>query len=276
MNNEKLKKLFFSTVEKIAKKHNISENELHSKITPENVFQKAITFYRDEFDEEFTKFAVKGDSKIIGTENIKKFHDFALQGKTCLILARHVGNFDVPNLYHLMKNQNLLDIFNDIVFIAGRKLNEEYDLIRLLTIMFPRIVIIPKGEDAEQAKSINLAAWRELQKIKKQSKMILLYPTGTREREWDPNSFKGIRETYNYVKSFDHIIFLNVQGNTLIPSPETMINDKFVNDTIIFTFSQVHETKSLLDRIINENKNKKTNDTKQFVADKLVDIIRSL
>ncbi len=269
------RELFFNTLESIKNKHDINENDFYPKITPENVFQKAITLYRDDFINNFLKKTIKPDSKIIGTENVKKLHELCLNGKSCMILARHVGNFDVPNLYYLMKKNGLIDIFDDIVFIAGRKLNEEEHLVRLLAVMFNRIVIIPKGENVENAQTINMSAQRELRRLKKNGKMILLYPTGTRERPWDKESYRGIREAYNYVKSFDYAILLNVCGNNIITGRKGLLEDEFVSDTIVFTFSEVYESKNLM-RELCTDKFKDYSDEKQYFADKLVDKIRSL
>lgn len=276
MAETELRKQFFEFVQGLITKHHLQTSNLHSKITTENIFQDAVTSYRDEFNEFILK-TVTPESKVIGIENLIELHKLAQTGKSCLILGRHLGNFDVPNLYCLIKktgNRNALNAFNDIVFIAGRKLNEEHPVVLFLTSMFPRIVIIPKGEDVAESTAINMAAQRLIKKIKTEGKILLLYPTGTRERSWDANSLKGIKETYNYIKSFDKIVFQNMQGNNLLPSKEGMIKDEMICETIVFTFSSVYDTTDILNEFsqgMPENADKK-----QFVVDKVMEKIRGL
>lgn len=274
-----LKKNFFIKMQEIITKYDLKIDDFHAKIKSDNIFQPAITFYRDEFIDDFLSTTIEPESEIKGIENFIKLHDFAKKGNSCLILARHLGNFDVPNLYYLIKktkSEQIINAFNDIIFIAGRKLNEEYPIVLILTSMFPRIVIIPKGETEtiEEANKINLNAQRMIRKIKNEGKIILLYPTGTRERDWEPNSFRGIKETYNYIKTFDKLIFLNLNGNNLLPCKEGMINDQVIISKIVFTFSDVYDSKVLLSEI---GKNMPDDcDKKQYVIDQVMDLIRSI
>ncbi len=274
MDKKELEKYFHNLVDEMKKNVDINQDK---KITTDNIFQPTKKENRKLFKGLVDKLLLDG-SEIVGAENLKKFYDGFKSGKSSLIMSEHKSNFDVPVIYTMMNNHSELfsEIFEKIVFIAGRKLNEEAEIVRIITSMFHRIVIIPKGEEIDNAVSINMTAQRIIRKLKQNGKIIFLFPTGTREREWLPETTKGIRETYNYITSFDNVVLMNIKGNNLIPSNESdgMLKAILVKDKIIFSFSKIYNTKEVINTFKDALEN--SVDKKQFLVDKVMDKIRSL
>jgi len=119
--------------------------------------------------------------------------------------------------------------------MAGIKLHEENLLIRVLTEAYTRIVIYPRRyleiirskikephdlvQEVLKSNSINRAAMKALARVKAQGKMVLVYPAGTRFRPWDSGSKRGVREIDSYIKTFDAMVFISINGNVLRINP---------------------------------------------------------
>jgi hypothetical protein len=261
------------TVQEMALKHNLESYDFHETITHENVYQEGVSFYRDDFDV-FIRQTMEEKSKIEGIENLEELAGYAEKGKRCLITARHLCNFDVPNLYSLIKKAGRKDLFDKIIFIAGRKLNEAKRQILYVTSMFNRVVIIPKTEENEQATKINLAAQRIIKELKTKGNIIWLYPTGTRERDWDESSKKAIPQTYNYLKSFDYVMLMNASGVNYVISKEGIEADLPVKANIQMKFSKVYKADALIKGLSDGCNDKSL--LKQHVSDKLMEMIKSI
>jgi len=80
-------------------------------------------------------------------------HALAAQGHPALVLSAHVSNLDVPALYSLLKRRGEEALFEDIVFIAGRKLTEGCKSIKSMAEMFSRVVISAKSSKMNEQES---------------------------------------------------------------------------------------------------------------------------
>ncbi len=70
---------------------------------------------------------------------------------------------------------------------------------------------------------------KELTERKYNGQTILVFPTGTRFRPWEPESKKGVREIFTYLKSFDNILFLGINGNLMKPHKSEDMNADIKN-----------------------------------------------
>jgi glycerol-3-phosphate O-acyltransferase len=249
-------------------------------ITKQNVFQKAFKENREHVCELCLAYMKEG-SGIKGFENVEKLYNLAQKGKSCLITAEHKSNLDVPNLYALFysKYREYMHIFEKIVFIAGKKLNEDNPAIRAFAEKFNRLVIVPKTTDiqSEEEKkemfAINKAAQKWLRENKDKGYMFLIFPTGTRTRDWMPETKKGIRESFNYLKNFDYFATLSIDGNTMpVSKTGSMTDDKCVEDKVVFTFGEVMSSYDFITEKIKEL-GKNVSDFKQAVVDELMKMI---
>lgn len=269
--------------ESISKVANSIVQKHNHKITKDNVFQEAARENRKHVRDLCSAYMAKG-SKIRGFRHIKKLYNLSAKGKSCLITAEHKSNLDVPNLYTLFYNNydKFMSIFEKIVFIAGKKLNEDNPVVKAFAEMFNRLIIVPKSssviseEEKKEIFAINRSAQKWLRVNKKQGYMFLIFPTGTRTREWEPETKKGIRESFNYLKNFDYFCTLSIEGNTMpVAKSGSMLDDKCVEDKIVYTFGRVRSTNDFIaEKLTQLGKN--VNDFKQAIVDELMKLIYSV
>ncbi|MBC8457411.1 MAG: hypothetical protein H8D67_05380 [Deltaproteobacteria bacterium] len=186
------------------------------------------------------------------------------QKKSILFLMKHVGNFDVPCFYSLLSKEGkqYQQILDRLVFIAGRKLNEDSLMVKTFSEIFSRLVIVPNREipiqtDHEtpeqksyretienEATPINRAAFRKMINLKKEGRIIVLFPMGGRPKPWLKE--KGVKETTSYMRLFDYVQFIKMEGN-LLPVGREMKEEHPQRDKIIFTISDAVLAKDYLE-----------------------------
>jgi glycerol-3-phosphate O-acyltransferase len=225
---------------------------------------------------------VKGAKYLINTLSLIK------QKKSILFLMKHVGNFDVPCFYSLLskEGEQYQQILDRLVFIAGRKLNEYSLMVKTFSEIFSRLVIVPNREipiqtDHEtpeqksyretienEATPINRAAFRKMINLKKEGCIIVLFPMGGRPKPWLKE--KGVKETTSYMRLFDYVQFIKMEGN-LLPVGREMKDERPQRDKIIFTISDAVLAKDYLEeshRLFEEQT--KEMDFDQFNVDRLM------
>jgi glycerol-3-phosphate O-acyltransferase len=228
-------------------------------------------------------------SRIIGRENLLELHRLALRKKPCLILMEHFSNFDIPCIYELLERcgDEYRDVADSIVSLAGVKLNEESKLVLAFTEVFTRVVLYPtrgieaisdekdRHEAQRRRARINIAALKRLVKLRKEGKIILLFPTGTRYRPWDPTTARGLKEIDTYLKFYSRMVLIAVNGNTLIPNPQGAMDEDFpTKDVMIYTVSQVRKCSEFRRRALKGREHDE--DPKQHVADSVMAALAAL
>jgi glycerol-3-phosphate O-acyltransferase len=63
---------------------------------------------------------------------------------------------------------------------------------------------------------------------KKEGKLILVFPAGTRFRPWEPETKRGVREIDSYIKSFDYMCLVSNNGAVLRIQQGKMTEDQVV------------------------------------------------
>ena len=180
------------------------------------------------------------DSGLGNLENFKDFYEKVVkQGKSGLILMEHYTNLDLPAIIYLLQKVGepwADDFASRIVAVAGMKLNEASAGVRAFTEGFTRVVIYPtrslnaveeKGISQEdlkaeelKARKINFAAMRAMDACKKRGQMILVFPSGTRYRPGKPETKRGLREIDSYLRLFDYMLLVGINGNCLRINPD--------------------------------------------------------
>ena len=197
-------------------------------------------------------------SGLRGASHLFELHRLARQGEAVLILSEHYSNADLPALIYFLSRlgDEGRAAAEAIVAMAGIKLHEENPLIRVLTEGYTRIVIYPRRyleiirnklkephdllQEVLKSNSINRAAMKSLARVKARGNMVLVYPAGTRFRPWDSGSKRGVREIDSYIKTFDAMVLISINGNILRINPAgEMSEDLVVRDKLVMTVSPV-------------------------------------
>jgi len=261
------------------------EANLHGNyaFTPENVYQTGSPENKEIIGRIVEQFMMKG-SRIGNVAALKELAERSARGESCLILAEHYSNFDFPILYRLIEKTPELgpEVAAALLPIRGMKLSESTPVTAVFTRSYDTIVIYPSRsldaisapvELAETRKisvPINHAAMREMIERKRNGRIITVFPAGTRYRPWDPSSRKGVREIHSYVKTFDNVVFLAINGNALPPDESgDMSQDRPTPDLMVLTFSDIVGGRRF--RKTSEASAPEGKDPKQHVVDRVMD-----
>jgi glycerol-3-phosphate O-acyltransferase len=176
------------------------------------------------------------------------------------------------------------DIRNSIIAISGMKLNEDNPVIAAFTGSYTKIVICPSrsmlGLDPEKdkdeiarANAINRAAMKTLIRHKYKGKLILVFPSGTRYRAWEPDTKKGVREIDSYIRSFDYMCFVAINGEVLHVQQTDMMNDAVSNDIVRVTAGPVVDCREFREKVLATTTSE---DKKQAVADEIMNELEKM
>ena len=191
------------------------------------------------------------NSGVVGLENLRRLVELAREGKACLICMNHRSNLDVPTLETLLEDHAESGLFQQIIWIAGRKLEEDIGMTGLLVQCVNRVIVTPHSwfalphadEDMHAARRINIAAERALAKLRHEGWVFALFPTGTRIRPDDESTKQAIQQTDSFLRKFDYLMLCNIDGCTM---PVTMDRD-LTHETpqlarMIYTFGPVQRS----------------------------------
>ncbi|MBO5117760.1 MAG: 1-acyl-sn-glycerol-3-phosphate acyltransferase [Treponema sp.] len=237
------------------------------------------------------------ESGLRNVENFKAFYDaITKEGKSGLILMEHYTNLDLPGILYLLEKHGepwSIDLASRIVAVAGMKLNEASVSVRAFTEGFTRVVIYPtrslsaveekeiseeeKIAEAQRARKINFAAMRAMDSCKKRGQAILVFPSGTRYRPGKLETKRGLREIDSYLRLFDCMILVSINGNCLRINPENpddMLADIVEQDVITLTASPVINCKEFRNEVLSALP-EDDEDPKQKTVDKVMEILES-
>lgn len=235
------------------------------------------------------------DSGLGNLENFKEFYEKVVkQGKSGLILMEHYTNLDLPAIIYLLQKVGepwADDFASRIVAVAGMKLNEASAGVRAFTEGFTRVVIYPtrslnaveaKGISQEElkaeeqkARKINFAAMRAMDACKKRGQMILVFPSGTRYRPGKPETKRGLREIDSYLRLFDYMLLVGINGNCLRinpDNPDDMLEDILEPGKVTLTAHPVLDCKKFREDVLSSLPADES-DPKQKTVDKVMQIL---
>ncbi|MDR2028083.1 MAG: 1-acyl-sn-glycerol-3-phosphate acyltransferase [Treponema sp.] len=228
-------------------KQAVALSKLSPVVTEDNVYQQGAEDILPLLDTMVETLILPG-SGISGMEYLVELWNKAVSGKSCLLLLEHYSNMDLPIFSYLLRKEpdHGKEIADALVAIAGMKLNEANPSVAAFTSAYTRLVIYPsrslQGLDAEKnraeiirSNAINRAAMKALNEVKTTGKLVLVFPSGTRYRPWEPDSKKGVREIDSYIKSFDYMSLVAVNGELLHVRQGDMIDDFVSEDVVRFT-----------------------------------------
>jgi len=263
-------------------KKTVSLANVSTVITGDNVFQEGNAEIVPILDDMVGYLLLPG-SGVDGMENLEELLAKAESGKSCLLFMEHYSNFDLSLFSLLVRRAGGRggDITDALVAIAGMKLNEDSPVVAAFASAYTRLVIYPSrslhGLDEEKKKtevprsiSINRAAMKALEKIKTQGKLVLVFPSGTRYRPWDPSTKKGIRDIDSYIRSFDYMCCVALNGDILHVQQTDMMNDAVNKDIMRVTAGPVLSCAAFRDKIREVAEAAGLEDKKQAAVDEIM------
>lgn len=232
-------------------KHVVAASKTPTQVTEQNVYQTGQVEALPWIDGIIKDLLLPG-SGISGIEHLYALLTKACTGNSCLLLMEHYSNMDLPIFSYLLRTAGAQGIAtaDALVAIAGMKLNEASPTVAAFTGAYTRIIIYPSRSlpdrdsvynrrEIIRSNAINRAAIKTLLEIKTQGKLILVFPSGTRYRPWDPGTKKGVREIDSYIKSFDYMCFVAINGELLHVRQGDMMDDYVSQDVVRFTAGPV-------------------------------------
>jgi hypothetical protein len=226
-------------------------------------------------------------SRIAGLDNLAALLAAAKAGEPCLLLLEHYSNFDLPIFHYLLRHAGSEGqaVADALIAIAGIKLNESNPIVLAFTEAYTRLVIYPSRSveiikenlkdpkelvaEVMRSTAVNLASMRKLSELKKEGKLVLVFPSGTRYRPWDPSTKRGVREIGSYVKSFSKMALVAINGNILRLNTDGGMEDDLVcEDRVIYSVSPVLDCGDFREGIKHEHH--MGEDKKQAIVDEVM------
>jgi glycerol-3-phosphate O-acyltransferase len=229
----------------------VARSKTPAVITEQNVYQEGSPEILPLLDHMVETLVLPG-SGVDGMENLDELLTKAESGKSCLLCLEHYSNLDLSifSLFVRKAGGRGQAVSDALVSIAGMKLNEDSPIVAAFAGAYTRIVIYPsrslqgldpKKDRAEilRSNAINRAAMKALNKLKTQGRLILVFPSGTRYRPWDPSTKKGVREIDSYLRSFDYLCCVALNGEVLHVRQGEMLDDSVSRDLVRVTAGPV-------------------------------------
>jgi len=167
------------------------------------------------------------------------------------------------------------------------KLNEDSPVVAAFASAYTRLVIYPsralQGLDPEKDKEellrsaiINRAATRTLIRVKEKGGLVLVFPSGTRYRPGDPSTKQGVREIDTYIRLFDYMCPVAINGEVLHVRPGDMMDDYVSQDLVRFTAGPVLNCSAFRDEVRVKAEKAGLEDKKQAVVDAVMEMLEKL
>jgi glycerol-3-phosphate O-acyltransferase len=257
-----------------------------AKINEFNVYEEGNPDTRKIIDAMVEENLLPG-SRLEGREHFADFLERVKAGKRGLLLSEHYSNLDLPVIFYLLEHDEGIfgkEIADRIIAISGLKLNEDDPLVRAYTEAFTRIVIYPSRslakisdpEEIKRGKKINMAAMRAMDTARRNRQIIAVFPSGTRYRPGKPETKRGVREIDSYLRIFDIMILVSINGSCLRLSqnnPEDMLADQVFHDKVIVASSPVMECWPFRNSILESIDPSSGIDTKQATVNRVMELL---
>jgi glycerol-3-phosphate O-acyltransferase len=255
-----------------------------SVIDETNVLQEANPAMRKAVWGIMTEYFLPG-SRLEGRENFAELYRLLRAGHSCALMPEHYSNLDLPSILYLLEADGSdfgTALAEKSVAIAGMKLTESNPAVKAWTEGFARINIYPSrsiaaikdpevlARETARSKKINMASMRALNTVRSSGRPVIMFPSGTRYRPGKPDTKRGLREADSYVRFFDYMVPVSINGCCLRINPantEDMLADTLHHDRVIVAAGPVVNCKEFRGGIIAGLKDSPDIDVKQAVAD---------
>ena len=276
--------------ERILKMMALSREETH--VGEHNVYQRGNAELLPFIDGIIAENLLSG-SELRHPERLAEILETARKGEPCLLLLEHYSNFDLPVFHYLLRKSTTAcaEAAEALVSIAGIKLNESNPIVLAFTEAYARLIVYPSRSieiiknnlsDAKElvaelmrSTTVNRAAMKALAEIKKEGKLVLVFPSGTRFRPWDPATKRGLREIDSYIRSFSKMCLISINGNILRINPEgEMHEDLICQDRVVYDVGPMIDCEDFREQVKKVHKFRE--DKKQATVDEVMEILSSM
>ena len=257
------------------------------KVTEDNVYQKGNGQIRPLLDKIVETLVLPG-SGISGMENLHELYRHLSKGEACILLVEHYSNLDLSLLdCFLRKEDDGAPIADALVAIAGMKLTEDNPVVAAFASAYTRIVIYPsrslhglppekEKEELIRSAAINRAATRSLIRTKEKGGLVLVFPSGTRYRPGDPSTKRGVREIDSYIRLFDYLCPIAINGEVLHVRPGDMMDDFVSQDVVRLTAGPPISCTAFREEVRKKSEADGVDDKKQAVVDAVMKLLEEL
>lgn len=220
------------------------------EVTPESVVRWANKGNQPQFASMCRRLLLPGSS-IRGFASLEALAELARGGNACLLCLNHRCNLDVPNLMTLMRDQADPAVFDRLIWVAGRKLEEDVGMTSLLVQCFNRVIVTPHSwfdshnsdDQLHQGRRLNIASERAIARLRYEGWVFGLFPTGTRVRTDDESTKQAIGETFSYLRMFEYLLLCHIDGCTLpVSKDRDLIHETPTLSQVTYTFGSVQRT----------------------------------
>jgi glycerol-3-phosphate O-acyltransferase len=257
-------------------------------VTEQNVYQEGDEKILPLLHRVVETLALPG-SGISGFEHLKELFEKAQAGRSCLLFVEHYSNLDLSALHYFLGKEPDpgKDIAKALVAIAGIKLNEENPVVAAFSGGHTRLVIYPSRSlahldpvkdqaEIERSAIINRMSMKALMHIRGKGKIILVFPSGTRYRPGDPGTKKGVREIDSYIRFFDYMCMVAMNGEVLHVREGDMMDDLVSEDLLRFTAGPVRSCAEFRKAMKAKAEAAGVKDTKQAVVDAVMEELEKM
>ncbi|MDR2552945.1 MAG: 1-acyl-sn-glycerol-3-phosphate acyltransferase [Treponema sp.] len=262
----------------------VARSRAAAKVTENNVYQPGNAEIRPLLDKMVETLALPG-SGISGMEHIRELYKFLGEGHSCILLLEHYSNLDLSLFdYFLRREAGGGPMADALVAVAGMKLTEENPAVAAFASAYTRLVIYPSRslqglnsnlhkEELIRSAAINRAATRTLIRLKETGSLVLVFPAGTRFRPWEPASKRGVREIDSYLRLFDYMCPVAINGELLHVRKGEMIEDYVSKDLVRLTAGPVLSCSAFRNEARTRAEAAGMEDKKQAVVDAVMSLL---
>ncbi|MDR1786535.1 MAG: 1-acyl-sn-glycerol-3-phosphate acyltransferase [Spirochaetaceae bacterium] len=255
-----------------------------------NVYQEYNPFARKVMDRIVRENLLPG-SRLEGKEHFQDFYRQIQGGKRGVIFCEHYSNLDLPIIMYLLEHDGGdfgAALAQRAVSIAGMKLNEDDPGVRSFAEGYTRIIIYPsrslagitdeaaREREGQRSRKINMAAMRALYEARRDRRPVVVFPSGTRYRPGRSETKRGLREIDSYLRIFDIMLLVTLNGQCLRfnpADPDNMVMDLMFADRMIVAASPVMGCRQFRDGVLSELGDNPEVDVKQAVVDRLMELL---
>ncbi|REK17372.1 MAG: hypothetical protein DWQ37_06165 [Planctomycetota bacterium] len=218
--------------------------------TPDHVLTWATTNIQPYLAEVCRRLLLPG-SGIEGGEHLEALIKRARDGHACMLCLNHRSNLDVPTLCTLLADAGQGELFEQLIWIAGRKLYEDVGRTWTLVQACNHVLVSPRSwlhaehteEELHQAHQLNIAAHRVIHDLRHRGYAFALFPSATRLRPGDASTAEAIEETDSYLKHFEFMLLGHIDGCTMpVSKDRDMLHETPRLDRVRYRFGRVEPT----------------------------------